>query len=119
MVGPVNRGFGGLEQGHHAQESRPGGAGKSESGGVAGVVESVKEKAQDLASAAASRAEDAWDTARHGVQRAYSSVADTAENALDNVTDYMRRYPFLTLCVGFGLGFLVAQSFSFGRSQRY
>jgi ElaB/YqjD/DUF883 family membrane-anchored ribosome-binding protein len=105
-----------MEQG--SQEAKGGATHKPESTGVAGVVESVKEKAQDLASSVASRAEDAWDSTRQGAQRAYSAVADTTGNAIEGLNDYMSRYPYLTLMVGFGLGFLVAQAFSFGREGR-
>jgi hypothetical protein len=117
MVGPVNRGFGTLEQGQPAQEAKGTKGGKQESTGAAGVVETVKEKAQDLASGAATTAEEMWDSTRHGVQRAYSAVADTAGEALEGVTDFMRRYPFATLMIGFGLGFLAAQALSFGRGE--
>jgi ElaB/YqjD/DUF883 family membrane-anchored ribosome-binding protein len=111
MVGPVNRGFGPMEQGQKSPTST-----KPDSG-VAGVVESVKEKAQDVASGVASRAEDVWDSARHGAQRAYSAVADTAGDAFGEVTDFMRRYPMATLAIGFGLGFLAAQALTLGRGQ--
>jgi hypothetical protein len=111
MVSPVNRGFGSLEQGQQGAKT----GGKQEAqGGVAGVVEAVKERAQDIASGAAHRAEEAWDTARQGAQRAYSAVTSTAGDAFESLTDYMRRYPVVTLLAGFGLGFLVAQAFSFG-----
>jgi hypothetical protein len=112
MVGPVNRGFGGMEQGQAGPGTKAVGN-RPESGGAAGVVESVKEKAQDFASGVASTAGDAWDSARQGVQQAYSAVSDTAGEAFGQLTDFMRRYPFATLLVGFGLGFLTAQAFSF------
>jgi hypothetical protein len=92
--------------------------GSKPEGGVAGVVESVKEKAQDLASGVASRAGDAWDSARQGAQQAYAAVADTAGDAFGEVTGFMRRYPMATLLVGFGLGFLAAQAFNFGGERR-
>jgi ElaB/YqjD/DUF883 family membrane-anchored ribosome-binding protein len=110
MVGPANRGFGTLEP---EQGTKPGT--RPESSGMGNVVETVKDKAQDLASAAASKAGEAWDTAKHGVEQAYTKVADTAENALKMATDCMSRYPVATLLAGFGLGFLVAQAFSFRR----
>jgi ElaB/YqjD/DUF883 family membrane-anchored ribosome-binding protein len=113
MVGPVNRGFGSLEQGQEAK----GRSARPESTGMAGVVESVKEKAQDIASSAATQAEQAWESTRQGVQRAYSAVADTAGDAFAELTQFMRRYPLATLLVGFGLGFLAAQTISFRRSE--
>lgn len=115
MVGPVNRGFGPIEQ--ETKSSK--GGGKSEATGVAGVVESVKETAQDLASGAASRAGEAWESTRQGVQQAYSAVAGTAEDAFDELTSFMRRYPLATLAIGFGMGFLAAQAFSLGRPRSY
>jgi ElaB/YqjD/DUF883 family membrane-anchored ribosome-binding protein len=111
MVGPVNRGFGPMEQGQKSPT-----ASKAESGAT-GVVESVKEKAQDLASGVASAAGEAWDSTREGVERAYSAVANTAGDAFGEVTDFMRRYPLATLLIGFGMGFLAAQAFRFSQGQ--
>jgi hypothetical protein len=64
---------------------------------------------QDAASSVASTAEEAWDSTREGVQRAASTVAHTAGDAWGEVTGLMRRYPFGTLCVGIGLGFLLSR----------
>jgi ElaB/YqjD/DUF883 family membrane-anchored ribosome-binding protein len=91
MASTSNQGFGAQREPHKADEG--------------GVVSAVK----DAASSVASTAEDAWDSTRQGVQRAASSVADTAGDAWGEVTGLMRKYPFGTLCVGIGVGFLLSQ----------
>jgi ElaB/YqjD/DUF883 family membrane-anchored ribosome-binding protein len=72
----------------------------------------VMEKAQEMASTVASKAGDAWESTKQGAQQAASAVADTAQDAWEQVTSFMRRYPAATLCVGLGLGFLLARLFS-------
>jgi ElaB/YqjD/DUF883 family membrane-anchored ribosome-binding protein len=67
------------------------------------------DKAQELASNLGTKAGEAWDSTRQGVQQAASRVTDTAEEAFESVTGFVRRYPIATLCVGFGLGFLVGR----------
>jgi ElaB/YqjD/DUF883 family membrane-anchored ribosome-binding protein len=74
-------------------------------GPAGGIASTVK----DAASSVASTAEGAWDSTREGVQRAASAVADTAGDAWGEVTGLMRRHPFGTLCVGIGVGFLLAR----------
>ena len=74
-------------------------------GPVGGIASTVK----DAASSVASTAEEAWDSTRQGVQRAASTVAHTAGDAWGEVTGLMRRHPFGTLCVGVGVGFLLAR----------
>ena len=74
-------------------------------GPLGGMVSTV----QGVASSMASTAEEAWDSTREGVQRAASTVAHTAGDAWEDVTGLMRRYPFGTLCVGIGIGFLLSR----------
>jgi ElaB/YqjD/DUF883 family membrane-anchored ribosome-binding protein len=78
-------------------------------GTVGGMASAVKDKVEDVASSVASTAEEAWDSTREGVQRAASTVAHTAGDAWEDVTGLMRRYPFGTLCVGIGIGFLLSR----------
>jgi ElaB/YqjD/DUF883 family membrane-anchored ribosome-binding protein len=70
-----------------------------------GVASAVKDKVEDMASSVASTAEEAWDSTREGIQRA----ASTAGDAWGEMTGLMRRYPFGTLCVGIGVGFLLSR----------
>ncbi len=76
---------------------------------VGEMASAVKDKAQDIASSVAETAGDAWDGTREQVQRAAGAVADTAGDAWGEVTGLMRRYPFGTLFVGIGVGFVLAQ----------
>jgi ElaB/YqjD/DUF883 family membrane-anchored ribosome-binding protein len=82
---------------------------KTNEGTYGGVGSVIKEKVENAASSVASTAEEAWDSTRQGVQRAASTVAGTAEDAWAEMTGLMRRYPFGTLCVGIGVGFLMSR----------
>jgi ElaB/YqjD/DUF883 family membrane-anchored ribosome-binding protein len=106
MANPGNRGVNFPEQ-----QGRTGTQGGTRQEG-GGVMESLKEKASDVASTVASTAEGAWDATKHAAQ----SVASTAEDAWDSVNSFMRRYPMATFCIGAGFGFLVAQLFTSRRS---
>ena len=67
----------------------------------AGVMESVKEGAENLASSVSSAAGQAWDATRQGAHQ----VADVAGDAFDGATEFMRRYPIATLAIGLCMGF--------------
>ena len=86
-------------------EQRPGQPNIANEGVLSRMATTVKEEAQSVASVA----EEAWDSTRQGVQRAASTVAGTAEDAWGEMTGLMRRYPFGTLCVGIGVGFLMSR----------
>ncbi len=96
-----------------SKSNQPGGNWEQRSRQPEGVLSeaatAVKDKAQGVASAVASTAEDAWDGTREGVQRAASAVAGTAGEAWGDLTGLMRRYPFGTLFVGIGAGFLLSR----------
>jgi ElaB/YqjD/DUF883 family membrane-anchored ribosome-binding protein len=66
-----------------------------------GVLESVKEGAENLASSVSTAAEQAWGATRQGAQQ----VAQAAETAFDSTNDFMRRYPLVTLGIGMCMGF--------------
>ncbi len=91
------------------QPERSGQQGQGEQGGLGEMATAVKDRAQEMASSVASGATEAWDSTREGVQRAASAIADTAGDAWGDVTGVMRRYPFGTLFIGIGIGFLLAQ----------
>ena len=78
----------------------------ADEGTLGGVTAAVKDKVGDVASSVASTAEDAWDSTREGVRRAAHATGD----AWDEMTGLMRRYPFGTLCVGIGVGFLLSRA---------
>jgi hypothetical protein len=69
------------------------------------VAGTVKEKAQEVASAVGQTAERAWDTTRQAAQQA----ADYAQEAWGSARGFMGRYPLATLAFGLGLGFLLAR----------
>jgi ElaB/YqjD/DUF883 family membrane-anchored ribosome-binding protein len=71
-----------------------------------GVMESVKESAENLASTVSSAAGQAWETTRQGAQQ----VAEVAESAWDSTNDFMRRYPLVTLGIGICLGFTLSMA---------
>jgi ElaB/YqjD/DUF883 family membrane-anchored ribosome-binding protein len=68
----------------------------------------VKEKVQDLASGAAQRVEDAWESTRQGVRQGAQAVAHTAQDFWTDTTDLIRRYPVAAVGIAFGLGCLTA-----------
>jgi hypothetical protein len=98
MASTGNEGLSAHRESHKPNEGAPG-----------GVVSAVTGKVGDVASSVASTAEEAWDSTRQGVQRAASQVADTAGDAWGEVTGLMRKYPFGTLFVGIGVGFLLSR----------
>jgi ElaB/YqjD/DUF883 family membrane-anchored ribosome-binding protein len=80
------------------------------------VMEGLKEKAQDVASTVATKAEEALDTAQQGARQAASYVGRQAENAWGGLTDCMSRYPVATFVVGVGLGIFLGRAFFTDRS---
>jgi ElaB/YqjD/DUF883 family membrane-anchored ribosome-binding protein len=127
MGSPGNRGSGATEHHSGQQSSMPltqtgtGQASTPQEHSSGSVTAAVKDKAHDIASAVASKAEDAWDSTKHGAEQAASAVATTAADAWQEVTGIMRRYPFATLWVGIAAGFVLSRLFedrgarSFGR----
>jgi ElaB/YqjD/DUF883 family membrane-anchored ribosome-binding protein len=114
MESPSDRGFGGAERPEQQGSRMSTGTGTSqpsrgEEGTVGSMAASVKDKAQELASAVTSRAEAAWDTTKQTAQEAASQVVSGAENAWEEIASLMRRYPVASLCVGIGIGFLLSQ----------
>ncbi len=74
---------------------------RADEGTLGGVTSAV----QEAASSVASTAQDAWD----GTRRAATAMADTAGDAWGELTGLMRRYPFGTLFVGVGIGFVLSR----------
>ncbi len=66
---------------------------------------SFSERAQDLASTAAERVGQAWESTREGARQLASTVADRAGDAWETMGDWGRGYPLGTLLVGVALGF--------------
>src|SRR4051812_35965583 len=119
-------GQGNPQQGSHPRmgtppPTGPSGAQPSASYGQGGVGETfrqmgsstsetagqMKEKVQDLASGAASRIGDAWESTRQGLQQGASTVRQTAQDFWNSSGDLIRRYPIASVAIAFGLGCLV------------
>ncbi len=109
-----NRGFSATAEQHGQKTGNAGRGTKPEE--AKGVMGNVVEGAQNLASSVASAAENAWDTTRNVAQKTASTVAGAAEDAWDSTTNFMRRYPFATLGIGIGLGFLLCMALQSRRS---
>ena len=73
-----------------------------------GVMQTVEESAQGMASNVASAAGQAWDATSRGAQQAASAVAETAGNAWGDLRACMARYPFAVFFTGFAVGALAA-----------
>jgi len=106
---PANSNQGPGEQRFRQMDSGSTSSAKGGESALSEVATTVRDKAQGMASTVAATAEDAWDGTRQGVQRAASAVADTAGDAWGEMTGLMRRYPFGTLFVGVGVGFLLSR----------
>jgi ElaB/YqjD/DUF883 family membrane-anchored ribosome-binding protein len=132
MTGPGNQGssFTGQQRpsstGHRPEESGLGGAvsavkdkAKDLASGASDVAGQVKDTARDWASSAASSAERAWDSTRQEAQHLASEVAHRAENAWDDVNNFIRRNPVPALLCALGVGFLLGGFLGFGSSRRY
>jgi ElaB/YqjD/DUF883 family membrane-anchored ribosome-binding protein len=119
-------------------QQRPSGTGqRPEESGLGGAASAVKDKAKELAtsasdvagqvkdtarewaSSAASGAERAWDSTRQQAQHMASEVAHRAENAWDDVNNFIRRNPFPALLAALGVGFLLGGFLGLGSSRRY
>lgn len=89
-----------------------------------GTATAVKETAQNWASTAASRAEQAWDTTRESAQRFASDVATRTEDAWESFSRFISRHPVSSILFLFSMGFLVASTLqcmaeSNARRERY
>lgn len=76
-----------------------------------GMVSAVTDRIKDIASTAAHKAEDAWDTTRDTAQEWASAAGHGVETAWDSVNGFFRRYPLPMFLVGIGVGFLMAKAF--------
>ena len=92
--------------------------GRPESSGTMGAV---KEKARELASGAADvasgvkeKAQQAWDATSRQTREWAGDVARTAENAWEGFGNTIRRYPVASLCIAFGIGFVLGGGLGFG-----
>ena|SRR5947209_861978 len=69
------------------------------------TLSSLGERASDVASDVGRRAGDAWETSRDYItNEGFSGI-------LDDVSEVIRRNPIPALCIGFGLGFILARAF--------
>ena len=118
MAATSNPGRGPSERSSERQQGRAGtptGGGpgaRQEESALSGVVGTITDKAQDLATSVASRAGDAWSGTMHGAQQAGTAVASTAGDAWGEVRTFMRRYPAATFVVGAVAGAVFARLLS-------
>jgi ElaB/YqjD/DUF883 family membrane-anchored ribosome-binding protein len=113
MAETLNRGTSNTgQQARHGGQAGQGGRQEEPSGVVGNVIEGAQNLASSVGSTVANAAGQAWDTTRNVA----STVAEAAETTYDSTTAFMRRYPFATLAIGFGLGFLVCMAFTSRRA---
>lgn len=115
MAGPVNRGFGPSESLRGQEAGRPGLSTGGQAGSAAGIMGTMKDKAQEFASSVASTAEEAWDSTRHMAEDVASTVATTTEDAWDSMVGCMRRWPLSSFAAGIALGVLLTLAFQGSR----
>jgi len=93
------------------QQSPPNVGAKPGEASAAGAAETVKAKAQEMASTVTAKAGEAWESTRQGVQEAASTVSHQAQDLWAQATSCMSRYPVATFLTGVGLGMLLAGLF--------
>jgi hypothetical protein len=122
MATQGQRGHSSPEHRREGQAGKPG-AGQthpnpaSEPPGAGGVAATVKNKAQEAASAVGATASEAWENLRQGAQSAASTLASTGEDVWEEVTRFVRRYPIVTFAAGAGVGSLLACALLPSRSR--
>jgi hypothetical protein len=72
--------------------------------GAGNVSATMRNKAQEAASAVGATAGQAWDNLKQGAQSAASTLAGTGEDAWEEITHFVRRYPVATFAAGVGVG---------------
>jgi ElaB/YqjD/DUF883 family membrane-anchored ribosome-binding protein len=100
----------------------PGGAGgtmEQMSSTVSEAVGQVKDKAREMASNVAERAEHAWESTSRTARQGAQAVAESAQNFWEASTDLIRRYPVASVAIAFALGCLTPACLSacFGRGD--
>ena len=92
--------------------------------GNEGMMGTIKDRAQDLASAMSTTAEKAWDSTREGASQAWDTTRQQAgemcsrasartEEVIDSMTTFVKRHPISSLLFALGLGFVLAGAFGF------
>jgi hypothetical protein len=84
-----------------ATERETGEHGSSTVGELAGTV---KERAEQLTSSAATTAREAWEATREQAQRFASTASTGVEDAWDTMRTFVRQHPYAALAGAFGLG---------------
>jgi ElaB/YqjD/DUF883 family membrane-anchored ribosome-binding protein len=98
--------------------------------GAGGVVETVREKASDLAgqvrdmardwaSSATEKAGQAWDATRRQARDLASGVASSAEDAWDGLNSFIRRYPVVCVGAALGIGLLLGGALAAGARRSW
>jgi hypothetical protein len=84
-----------------------------------GALETVKEKARDLASGAAGVAGQVAGTVRDTARQAWegtkhmaAAAAETVEEGYEGFNSLIRRYPTSSVLIALGVGFLLGQALS-------
>jgi ElaB/YqjD/DUF883 family membrane-anchored ribosome-binding protein len=116
------------------QPGRPTAGHTETSSGVAGTVKEqaqnlasaasnvagqVKEKAQEWTSSVARGAEQAWDSTRQHTREWAHQAADTAENAWEGFGDLIRKYPVPSLFIALGVGFVLGGGLAAGSRRSW
>jgi ElaB/YqjD/DUF883 family membrane-anchored ribosome-binding protein len=79
----------------------------------------VRDKIRDVASGAAERLGEAWETTRQGVGEGARAVAHKAQDFWTDAGNLVRRNPMAAMAVAFGVGCLVGSALtaSWGRRE--
>jgi ElaB/YqjD/DUF883 family membrane-anchored ribosome-binding protein len=82
--------------------------------GAAGVAGQVKEKAQEWGSTVAQGAQRAWEGTRDQAREWASEAAEKAENAWEGLGSLIRRHPVPSLLIALGIGFVLGGGLGVG-----
>ncbi len=81
--------------------------------GAAGVASQVKEKVQEFGSSVAHGAQRAWEGTRDQAREWAHEGAEMAENAWEGLGDLIRRHPVPSLLIALGVGFVLGGGLGF------
>jgi ElaB/YqjD/DUF883 family membrane-anchored ribosome-binding protein len=108
------------EQAGHAAQSTKDAAGslaasaagkaKEVVGSVAEAAGEVKDKAKEWTASAVQGASRAAESVKETATQAYDKSSEAFKEAGKELTDFVRRYPIPSLCIGLGIGFLLGRA---------
>jgi len=79
-------------------------------GSVANAANQATETVKDWASSAGQNFNQAAETVRDSASAAYDRTSEMAEQAGEELTQFVRRNPIASVLIGLGIGFLIGRT---------